>query len=153
MMKVLLAIDGSEYSDAAIEEITRRFSPAATSVRVVHAVEWLKEMPIYAQFAEGPNAGRDAVESRKRSFLRGDQLVARAAAALEAKGFRTDVKTPDMDPRHAIIHSAREWGADLIVMGSHGRRGVDRVLLGSVAEWVVRHAPCSVEVVRLPVAA
>lgn len=152
-MKVLLAIDGSEFSDAAIEEIARQFSAQTTSVRVVHAVEWLKEMPIYAQFAEGPNAGRDAVESRKRSFDRADQLVAKAAATLQAKGFQTSVKTPDMDPRHAIIHSAREWGADLIVMGSHSRRGVDRLLLGSVAEWVVRHAPCSVEVVRLPAAA
>jgi nucleotide-binding universal stress UspA family protein len=151
-MKVLLAVDGSEFSDAAVKEVIRRCPPNDTEVRVLHAVEWMKDMPLYAQFAEGPTAGQDAVESRNRSFDRAEWLVARTAGELQKAGFRTSVTTPDMDPRHAIIDGARDWGADLIVLGSHGRRGLDRLLLGSVAESVVRHAPCSVEVVRLPAA-
>jgi nucleotide-binding universal stress UspA family protein len=77
-------------------------------------------------------------------------MVGRVAAQLELKGFRTSVSTPDADPWRAIIDTAHEWPADLIVMGSHGRRGVDRLLMGSVAASVVRHARCSVEIVRLP---
>ena len=53
----------------------------------------------------------------------------------------------DGDPRHTIVACAREWGADLVVLGSHGKKGLDR-MLGSVSDSVARHAPCSVEIVR-----
>jgi len=49
---------------------------------------------------------------------------------------------------HAVCERARAWGATLVVVGTHGRTGLSRVMLGSVAEHVVRHAPCSVLVVR-----
>ena len=52
------------------------------------------------------------------------------------------------EPRAVILDTAKEWEADLIVLGSHGKRGVDRFLLGSVSEAVAIHAPCSVRVVR-----
>ena len=109
-------------------------------------------MPLSLHFGEGPTAGHDVFESRKRSFARAGQLVSHVAERLATAGFRTNVSTPDGDPRRAIIDSAAQWPADLIVIGSHGRRGLDRFLLGSVAESVVRHAQCSVEVVRTPVA-
>ena len=51
-------------------------------------------------------------------------------------------------PREAILEEATAWGADLIVLGSHGRRGIDRFLMGSTAESVATHAKCSVEVLR-----
>ena len=53
-------------------------------------------------------------------------------------------------PASEIVKTAKEWPADVIVIGSHGRHGLDRALLGSVAEGVMRHAPCSVFVVRTP---
>ena len=53
-------------------------------------------------------------------------------------------------PGHEVVKVAREWPADLIVMGSHGRGFVPRVLLGSVAEAVLRHAPCALLIVRAP---
>ena len=52
------------------------------------------------------------------------------------------------DPATEIVKAARDWPADVIVIGSHGRGGVQRILLGSVAEGVTRHAPCPVLVVR-----
>ena len=151
-MRVLLAVDGSACSDMAVQAVIDRFRPDDTQVRVLHAVEWMREMPLCFQYAHGPRAGDDVVECRNKSFERARDLVERIAARLEFKGFRPSVLTPDADPRHAIVEAAREWPADVIVMGSHGRRGVDRLLLGSVAESVVRHAPCSVDIVRMPTA-
>jgi nucleotide-binding universal stress UspA family protein len=52
------------------------------------------------------------------------------------------------EPRAVILDAAKTWGSDLIVLGSHGRRGMDRFLMGSVSEAVAIHAHCSVEVVR-----
>jgi nucleotide-binding universal stress UspA family protein len=152
-MRVLLAVDESPCSDAAVRELIQRFGPAGTEVRVVHAVEWMKDMPLCFQYGQGANAGHDAVQSRNDSFARAEALVSRIARQLEAAGFRVSVSTPDADPRHGIVDQAKIWKADLVMLGSHGRRGLNRFLLGSVAEAVVRHAPCSVEVVRESLAA
>ena len=84
-----------------------------------------------------------------------DQLVVENQTALEklarsrctARLGRVLIKAGD--PRDTIIHTAQELGIDLIVMGTHGRRGITRALLGSVAETVVRSAPCAVLTVRL----
>jgi nucleotide-binding universal stress UspA family protein len=113
----------------------------------------MREMPLCLQYGEGPAAGHDVVESRNRSFERAESLVERIAVRLQSAGFSVSVSTPDAEPRHGIVDEARRWKADLIVMGSHGRSGFDRLLLGSVAEGVLRHAPCSVEIVREPAAA
>jgi nucleotide-binding universal stress UspA family protein len=149
-MKVLLAVDESECSEAAVRALVTRFQPERTQVLVLHAVEWLKEMPLSFEFGQGPTYAQDIVESRSNSFRSADQLVTRIAGQLRLAGFQATVSIPDADPRHAIIDAARDWHADLILMGSHGRRGLDRVFMGSVAEAVVRHAPCSVEVERAP---
>jgi nucleotide-binding universal stress UspA family protein len=76
------------------------------------------------------------------------ELVERIAKELRGAGFKVDTAITVGDVRETIIDSAAEWHADLIVVGSHGQRGLKRLLLGSVAEFVARHAPCSVEVVR-----
>ena len=152
-MRLLLAVDGSACSDAAVQAVLDRFRGDETQVKIVHAVEWMREMPLCFQYAHGPAAADDVVESRNKSFERARELVARVAAQLEFKGFHPSVLTPDAEPRHAIVDAAREWPADLIVIGSHGRKGLDRLLIGSVAESVVRHAPCSVHIVRMPVTA
>lgn len=152
-MRVLLPVDGHECSQKAVQTVIDRFDPRETQVKVLHAVEWLREMPLCFQYASGRTAAHDIAESRNKSFERARELVEGVAAQLEFKGFHPSVSLPDADPRHAIVEAAREWPADLIVMGSHGRRGLDRLLLGSVAESVARHAPCSVEIVRPAVAA
>jgi nucleotide-binding universal stress UspA family protein len=67
---------------------------------------------------------------------------------LENVGFRPTTAVKEGDPRTEIINMASEWHADLIMVGSHGRTGLDRLLMGSVSEAVARHAPCSVQIVR-----
>ncbi len=93
-MRVLLAVDGAACSEAAVQTVIDRFRPEDTQVRVLHAVEWLKEMPMCYQFAEGPAAGREITESRNQSFDRARQLVERVAAQLEFKGFRQACRLP-----------------------------------------------------------
>jgi nucleotide-binding universal stress UspA family protein len=152
-MRILLAVDESAFSEAAVNAVIEQFRAANAEVHVYHAVEWLREMPQSFRFGEGPTFDRDIQSSRNQSFKKATQLVDRVAQRLQAAGFRTTTATPDADPRHGIIDCADEWNADLIVMGSHGRKGLDRLLLGSVAEAVMRHASCSVEIVRVPSAA
>lgn len=147
-MKILLAVDGSACSDAAVETVISRVRPEGAEVRVLHAVEWLKEVPDSYRFGEGPVSGRDILDLKKKCFDDAGVMVNRVADRLRSAGFSTSTSTPDDDARHAIVQAATEWPADLVVLGSHGRRGVDRFLLGSVAESVVRHVPCSVEIVR-----
>ena len=80
----------------------------------------------------------------------GHELVEREVQKLLAAGFKAQGSVETGDIRGKILDAAAELGADLIVLGSHGRKGVQRFLLGSVAENVARHAQCSVEIVRVP---
>jgi nucleotide-binding universal stress UspA family protein len=77
-----------------------------------------------------------------------EDIVLRALERLEKDGLHVDTIVREGDPRTEIVDEATEWRADLIVVGSHGHTGLTRLLLGSVAQAVVAHAPCSVEVVR-----
>ena len=90
----------------------------------------------------------DVLAIRDRAMREGNALVAGSAARLEAAGFRTTTTVRDGAARDLILDCAAEWRPDLIVMGSHGRTGIDRLVLGSVSESIVRHAGCSVEIVR-----
>jgi nucleotide-binding universal stress UspA family protein len=147
-MKILLAIDGSECSEAATQAVIAQCLRERAEVRVLHADDWPNRLPTSMAFAEGPTAASDILEVREQRRREGEALVARAGQQLQAAGFQTSTIVREGDPRHAILDVAAEWDPDLIVLGSHGRKGLDRFLLGSVSESVVRHAPCSVEVVR-----
>jgi nucleotide-binding universal stress UspA family protein len=78
------------------------------------------------------------------------ELVERIAQQLRDAGFQAQTAVEVGDVRESILDSATEWHADLIVLGSHGKRGIQRFLLGSVAEFVARHARCSVTIIRSP---
>jgi nucleotide-binding universal stress UspA family protein len=77
-----------------------------------------------------------------------EELVERAGKTLRAAGFKVETAIEKGDIRLKLIDAAAEWKADLIVVGSHGRSAIPRLLLGSVAEFVARNAYCSVEIVR-----
>ncbi len=76
-------------------------------------------------------------------------MLAQAAQTLRPAGFKVTSSVEEGDPREVILNSADTWNADLIMVGSHGRKGFDRLLVGSVSEAVARHARCSVEIVRI----
>ena len=143
-MKILLAVGGSEYSAATVEAVAARPWPSGTTVRVLSAVE-----PVTPPAAElWYDAGGSLEGAQQEMLQRAAQLTTGVAEKLVASGLAAETAVRDGDPRACIVDEAKEWGADLIVVGSHGYTGLKRWLLGSVAQSVVSHAPCSVEVVR-----
>ena len=72
-----------------------------------------------------------------------------SARELTGAGFSTEARVVRGDPRDALVDTARTMGADLVVVGSHGRTGLAKLVLGSVASHVVTHSPCSVLVVKM----
>jgi nucleotide-binding universal stress UspA family protein len=143
-MKILLAVDESEYSAAAAEAVATRPWPSGTIVRVLTAVE-----PVVPPAAElWYDAGGNIERAQQELTTRAEQLAAGVAETLRASGLTVETAIRDGEPRSVIVDEARDWPADLIVIGSHGYTGLKRWLLGSIAQAVVTHAPCSVEVVR-----
>jgi nucleotide-binding universal stress UspA family protein len=94
----------------------------------------------------GPGYAPELAEDSKLA----QELVQRTANDLRAAGFKAETMVGIGDVREGIIDSAADCHADLILVGSHGQRGIRRFLLGGVSEFVARHANCSVEIVRAP---
>jgi nucleotide-binding universal stress UspA family protein len=128
--KILLATDGSECSKAAVRSVAERPWPAGSEFRILSVVE--------------PSA------PLLKDMQRAQQAVCVAETILCGAGLQasTTIAVPSATPKELILSEASEWGAELIVVGSHGRRGVNRFLLGSVSEAVALHAQCSVEIIR-----
>jgi nucleotide-binding universal stress UspA family protein len=142
-MKVLLPIDESEFSELAAQEIEERFATPDTTVRVLHVVATF--VPPAAALLD---SGGSLEGVRKEVTSQFQQLVDGVAERLRVRGLTAETAIRDGRPGKVIVSDAKEWGADLIVMGSHGYGRLARALMGSVAQYVVDHAPCSVEIVH-----
>jgi nucleotide-binding universal stress UspA family protein len=147
-MKVLLAIDGSNCSDAAVEALLRQYKPEDTEILILHVVESVKLMPVTYGFGTGPVFVQDYAAIAQQWRAQGESLVSHTANRLQCAGFKTSTSVEEGDARERILECAKEWRPDVILVGSHGWRGLDRVLLGSVSEAIARDAGCSVEIVR-----
>jgi nucleotide-binding universal stress UspA family protein len=140
-MKILVAADESSSTEQVLKMIAAQIRPENAEVRVLHVLQPVAGSPPQMSPGYAPemepfaNAAKD--------------LLSRAMKALSAAGFKTETALRNGDIRETIIDTAAEWGADLIVLGSHNHRGAHRFLLGSVAESVARHSPCSVQIVRM----
>jgi nucleotide-binding universal stress UspA family protein len=144
-MKILLAVDGSKYSEAATQAVIAQAKPGYAEVRVLHVVDVLRnQLPETRAYYPEIEHDRDA--QRKPA----EALVGKTAELLLSKGLETTTVVELGNPKSVIIETAQTWGADLIVVGSHGRKGLIHFLMGSVSETVARHAGCSVEIVRIP---
>jgi nucleotide-binding universal stress UspA family protein len=143
-MKVMIAIDGSECSKAAVEFVTRRPWSEEDSFLVAHVVE---PIPVDVGIAYVPAAYSQADGA---AFEQAEALLKIVADELRAAlpGHGVDTKVVFGTVTSELVDLAKEAAVDLIVMGSHGRKGFNRLFLGSVAEEVLKHAPCSVEIVK-----
>jgi len=144
-MKILLAIDDSKFSEAAVQAVLSRFRSQDAEVRVLHVVEPIQA--VVTDVIHGHIPDMDAV--RRAQLKEAKELVERTAEVLQTAGLKVSTAVDEGDPKLRIVDRADEWGADLIVVGSHGRKGLERLLLGSVSAAVATHARCSVEIVRL----
>lgn len=145
-MKILVATDGSECSTAALRSVASRPWPKGTKIKVISIPEPfmpLGEFP-YFELKEIENLNTSALKEAKHYAAAASEILAKA-------GLENVTGTPlprDTDARE-ILKEAERWQAQMVVLGSHGRRGLDRMTMGSVSEHVALHAPCSVEVIRM----
>ncbi len=145
-MKILLATDGSKYSERALRTIVKEYRTEGVKVRVLHVIE---EIHAYISAGLIPHYVPRVAKVERARRIDAEKLVERSARALHKAGFEASTVVATGDPKSAIIDQAKKWNADLIVVGSHGWKGFNRFLMGSVSEAVIRHAGCSVEVVRI----
>ena len=144
-MKILLAVDDSKYSEAAAQAVVRQMRPEGAEVCVFHVVVPLVIIP-YSYMGQV-----ETLEAAQQERLKeGKELAERAVQHLRSAGFHVHAVIEEGDPKSAILEKAAHWTADVVFMGSHGRKGIDRFLIGSASEAVLRHAHCSVEIVRIP---
>lgn len=143
--KILVPVDGSATAQAGLAEAIKLARLSGGQIQLLHVLD-LQPMAMLA------GAG---VATTQQTFdqLRdgGQDLLAQARAEVEAAGVPVQVLLQEaMAARVAdlVVEQARQWGAELIVLGTHGRRGIGRALLGSDAEQVLRQAPVPVLLVR-----
>jgi nucleotide-binding universal stress UspA family protein len=146
-MKILVASDGSPSSDAAVAEVGSRPWPKGSEIKVLSAFE-LPVPPTSQLWAIPPHYFEELdLAAREQA----QTIVQHAADELKTRLGKDVVVRSEFasgSPQDVILDEAKRWGADLIVMGSHGYSAWERFLLGSISQAVVSHAKCSVEVVR-----
>lgn len=143
-MKILVAIDGSECSNAAIAEVARRPWPPQSEVRVVIA-----DKPVEPSLVAGgvPTVFDEIVKQQR---MESGKHLRQAVDLLAQRAPGLPVTSAQLEgwPKDAIVAEAERWGANLVIVGSHGYGPVRRFFLGSVSLYVAQQAPCSVEIVR-----
>jgi len=143
-MRVVIGVDDSPCSQAALEFVRKVSWPSGTAVTVVSSVE----MPVSAYATDYAPVNMELGACLDELTKCHQQMVSRDEKVLRSAGLLVASCVLQGDPRETLIEVARTERADLVVVGSHGRTGLDRLLMGSVASHVVTHAPCSVLVVK-----
>lgn len=150
-MRLLVAVDGSRYGDGAVAEVAGRPWPDGTEVRVVTAIHlpytttpetWVLPDEYYAETERSSREQAEVVLRRSEETIRAGNTGRRVPLGVSSEAILGHAE-------EVILAAAREWNADLILLGSHGHRAWERFLLGSVSQAVAWHAQCSVEIVRL----
>jgi nucleotide-binding universal stress UspA family protein len=149
---ILVALDGSATAEQVlprVEYLAKRFASTVTLLRVVTPA---REMLFTGTMMEpAPSAWRaDLDEVNQRMREEAGSYLAATRARLTSRGIDTRALLLDGSPAQAIVHEARQCRADLIAMTTQGRGGLTRLVFGSVAEEVLRSAPCPVLLMRVP---
>jgi nucleotide-binding universal stress UspA family protein len=150
-MKVLIAADESEFSRSALNSVLARPWPPQTEFLILSVVPYIP--PAYGDWQLGyAHSAKEAQSALNKLHLdtvtEYENLLRQTFPDSQIEG-----KVVTGSVRDCIVDEAESWQADLIVMGSHGRTGMSRFLLGSVAESVLGRSPCSVEIIRTSKAA
>jgi nucleotide-binding universal stress UspA family protein len=138
--KILVPIDGSDYSIRAAEYAIGIAKAQDAEVLLVYVVDEL----VVDQFSGG--AERGAVEAELKGD--GQRAVRYAESLLEKAGVKSSSMLLKGRPFEQIVNTTKSFDIDLVVMGTYGRRGAERILIGSVAERVIEYSPCPVLVIK-----
>jgi nucleotide-binding universal stress UspA family protein len=147
-MRVLIAVDDSEWSNAAIRYVESMAWPARSEMLVLSVAPSIYLAYSLGDVPAGFPAISDDIATQWRRHH--ETIATRDAERIAKLGFSTRALTAEGDPRAVILETASRERSDLIIVGSHGRSGLKKLLLGSVSSHIVTHAPCSVLVVKLP---
>lgn len=150
MTRILLPVEDRTYGDAQVDFLAKHEFSRDTEITLMTVI---KPLPVQDYGFAVPAAYLDAI-------MKEDERAAKSI--LESMENKLKEKFPELkinrlvemgSPSGEIVREAKEGEYDWIVLGSHGRMGLDRFFLGSVSQTVCNHAPCSVTIVRLPEAA
>jgi nucleotide-binding universal stress UspA family protein len=147
-MRVLLASDGSPHASAAMDLLAKLGLPRSAVVTLLNVVEthdYLTSHLLATGRSDLRRLAEEVIQARKQA---GADMLEKARNALKRRNLTADTLVAEGHPAEAILQTAERIRADLVVMGSRGLTGMKRLLLGSVSHKVVRHAPCSVLVVK-----
>ena len=149
-MRVLFATDGGKQSDMAFAAIKRLSLADGDEIKLISVVDMALPMAIdlYGGYLPDTSDLEKAARENAVKVVESGAEKVRSFADSEKVQISTDVLFGS--PESRIVETAEEWKADLIVVGSHGYSRWERLLLGSVSDSVVHHAPCSVLVIRVP---
>ena len=143
-MKILIAVDDSPHSERAVRFVARMRWPAGSRVVAVHVLT-----PVLTPPGAGGESGVPLlIEVSEEQRQHGRALASRAESELREAGIAAESRLPTGDARDALLRLVTDERADLLVLGSHGRTGFAKLLLGSVSSHAVTHAHCSVLVVK-----
>jgi nucleotide-binding universal stress UspA family protein len=143
-MKVLIGVDDSAHAETTLEFVRKLPWPSTTAMVVVSAMQWPSGAYSETYAPVAVDIGPWLEELTKLH----EDVASRGARKLVDAGLHAEGRVMQGDPREVLIEEAKKERADLIVVGSHGRTGLEKLVMGSVASHVVTHAPCSVLVVR-----
>lgn len=149
-MKILLATDGTNHSEFAINYIKNLSFSIGDEIKVISVVDMAVPMAIdiYAGYLPStPEIEKNLRENAERILNEACKKIIKMTAE---KKVSVSKELLVGSPESRIVETAEEWGANLIIVGSHGYNRWERLLLGSVSDSVIHHAPCSVLVVRTP---
>jgi len=141
--RIMVAVDGSDTAERGLQEAIRLAKDQKARLAIAHVIDIV--------VVNGEEGFSETVIDTMREYARDTLDKARKAAqdaGVEADAQSPEIVTSGYRVADKIVELAREWKADLLVIGTHGRRGFSRMLLGSVAEGVVRMAPCPLLLVR-----
>jgi nucleotide-binding universal stress UspA family protein len=149
-VRILIGNDGSPQAQAVIRAVGARAWPKNTEAEIVSIVETL--VPVMTSLEASTYAQEPAYsviqEADERERLRLAKIASESESVLRGAGLVVTSKVIDGDPREILVLEAERFKADAVFVGARGHGQLERLLLGSVSNYVVTHAPCSVEVVR-----
>jgi len=146
-MKILIAVDGSEFSREAVEKTCRIIAATETTeIKIVCVYQPVIPIDAFPQSAEYSEKLEQKEVADAESFVRSSAAHIREYFADTDVKIETEIRTGA--PDRTVLEIAKEWKPNLIVVGSHGRGFWGRLTLGSVSDSIIHHAPCSVLVVR-----